>query len=102
MANKYGTDRKEFDKFVEWIRDPLPSLVPNWDRLSPRRRECLHYIIRRGYTHQEIAQELSISVQTVKNHTYKITQITGIRPKDLQDIFVREILRRADELIQLS
>jgi len=102
MADKYGTDREEFDKFIEWIRDPLPSLVPNWDHLSPRRRECLHYIICRGYTHQEIAQKLGISAQTVKNHTWEATLITGIRPKDLQDELIREIMRRADELIQLS
>ena len=102
MADKYGTDREEFDKFIEWVRDPLPSFVPNWDRLSPRRRECLYYLICQGYAHKEVAQKLRISTQTVKNHTWEATQITGMRPKDLQDELIREIMRRANELIQSS
>ncbi|MGD0983911.1 MAG: response regulator transcription factor [Acidimicrobiales bacterium] len=47
--------------------EPLGSLDPELDQLSPREREVLR-LIARGYTYKEIARELTISIKTVESH----------------------------------
>jgi len=49
-----------------------------------------------------MAFELGISHQTVKNHSWEGTLRTEVKPKDLQDMLIGEIQRRADEFVQLS
>jgi RNA polymerase sigma factor (sigma-70 family) len=47
--------------------DQVPSLDPELDQLTPRKREVLR-LIARGYTYKEIARDLHISAKTVESH----------------------------------
>jgi DNA-binding NarL/FixJ family response regulator len=48
--------------------DAPPAMTdPEMDQLSPREREVMR-LIARGYTYQEIARRLSLSIKTVETH----------------------------------
>lgn len=50
-------------------------------KLSPRCQEILFYCLN-GKSNQEIANELSISVRTVKNHKYNIYKALEVSNKN--------------------
>ncbi len=58
---------KQFEQLAVFGTSPDELFVP----LSPREMEILH-LIARGYSNKEIAHELGISRQTVKNHMTSI------------------------------
>ena len=63
--------------------------------LTDREREVL-LLIARGRSNQEIAAELSISLDTVKTHVKHVfTKLGGARPRPGRDRRVRERARRA-------
>jgi two-component system nitrate/nitrite response regulator NarL len=53
-----------------------PSAVST-DLLTPRESEILD-LIREGLSNKQIAQRLSIQLQTVKNHVHKILRKLGV------------------------
>ena len=57
-------------------------ILPDFDRydLSPREREIAELLFR-GFANKEIAQKLSISYGTVKNHVYSLYAKLGIRSR---------------------
>lgn len=58
-------------------KDGLADALP---RLSPREAEVLA-CIRQGYSNEEIAQLLVVSLHTVKTHVSKILTKTGVRSR---------------------
>lgn len=60
-----------------YITDPLENLYQKYG-ISRREREIISGICR-GNTNQEIADELFISLQTVKDHTYNIFRKVNVR-----------------------
>ena len=99
MAHQRPTDREQVEAFVEWIKDPLPTIIPNWEWLSPRQKEVMKmFVCQRMYV-KEIAAELHISVQTAKNHTQKASKKTDITLSMARDLLHSEIYRRANELV---
>lgn len=67
---------KNADEFNH-ITDPLENLYQKYG-ISKREREIISGICK-GKTNQEIADELFISVQTVKDHTYNIFRKVNVR-----------------------
>ncbi len=55
-----------------------PSVAPTSYNLTPRELEVLH-LISQGWSHQEIADSLFISVRTVTNHVSNILAKLGVR-----------------------
>jgi DNA-binding NarL/FixJ family response regulator len=51
--------------------------MPQPERLTPREREVLGYIVK-GSTNREIAEQLSVSVGTVKIHVERIIGKLGV------------------------
>lgn len=103
MADQHGTiSREQVEEFVEFIKNPLPEIVPNWERLTPRMRRVMHMYVIQGMGYESIAYELSIVIQTVKNHVWLAGGITGTTNSIIKDDLIEEIRRRADELIESS
>jgi DNA-binding NarL/FixJ family response regulator len=48
-----------------------PSVVPEFDQLTPREREVMR-LLARGYAYKEIAAELFISIKTVETHASNV------------------------------
>ncbi|RME09810.1 MAG: DNA-binding response regulator [Ardenticatenia bacterium] len=59
------------------------------DRLTPREKEVLR-LIALGYTNQQIADELHISVRTVETHRANITSKLGMRSRARLVRYARE------------
>jgi DNA-binding NarL/FixJ family response regulator len=61
--------------------DALPDASTDWlDRLSLRERDILS-LLKKGYYNKQIADELSISEQTVKNHLSTIYRKMGVHSR---------------------
>ena len=67
----------------EGRRNPHPPTVPHGEddpRLTRREKEVFHLLLGR-YTNAEIAQELSISLQTTKNHVSSVLRKLGVQSR---------------------
>lgn len=53
-----------------------PRRHPSFDTLTPREQQVAE-VVAAGYTNQQIAVELSISLGTVKDHVHSILTKTG-------------------------
>lgn len=102
MDDQHAPSIDEIKEFVKFVKNPLPEIVPDWDRVSLRRQRIVHMYVLQGMGHKEIAYELSIEVSTVKNHMYEMQLRTGKTCMNIKDDVMWEIRRRADELIKLS
>lgn len=67
---------KQFEQISAFGGSPDELFVP----LSPREMEILH-LIARGYSNKEIAHELGISRQTVKNHMTSILRKLSVNDR---------------------
>jgi DNA-binding NarL/FixJ family response regulator len=67
---------KQFEQISTFGGSPDELFVP----LSPREMEILH-LIARGYSNKEIAHELGISRQTVKNHMTSILRKLSVNDR---------------------
>jgi DNA-binding NarL/FixJ family response regulator len=63
-----------------WSQRTAPSSERGLNRLSPRQREVLRLVVA-GYSNAQIADELVISVNTVKFHVRTIFREAGIRSR---------------------
>ena len=68
--------RKQFEQLAVFGTSPDELFVP----LSPREMEILQ-LISRGYSNKEIAHELGISRQTVKNHMTSILRKLSVNDR---------------------
>jgi DNA-binding NarL/FixJ family response regulator len=64
-------------KYVSSTRNPLPLLRAKAHMGLTRREQQLVPLIAQGYTNKEIASQLHLSEQTVKNHVHRILQRMG-------------------------
>jgi DNA-binding NarL/FixJ family response regulator len=64
-------------KYVASGRNPLPNLRGKARIGLTRREQQLVPLIAQGYTNKEIASQLHLSEQTVKNHIHRILQRIG-------------------------
>lgn len=64
--------RRLMEEFTH-IERPAPRDSGTFDELTPREREVLSQLVK-GVSNREIAEELVISVSTVKNHVHSILQ----------------------------
>jgi len=78
---------------LAWMHSYLPmgpeALAGQIDRygITPREREIID-LVRAGRTNQEIADQLFISLPTVKDHNYNIFRKTGVRNRvELVNLF---------------
>jgi DNA-binding NarL/FixJ family response regulator len=60
-----------FSRIAELAGERLPRIPPNSIKLTPREVEIINQIAE-GLSNKEIAQQLSIEAQTVKNHIHNI------------------------------
>lgn len=67
---------KQFEQLAVFGTSPDELFVP----LSPREMEILH-LIARGYSNKEVAHELGISRQTVKNHMTSILRKLSVNDR---------------------
>jgi DNA-binding NarL/FixJ family response regulator len=67
---------KQFEQMSTFGGSPDDLFVP----LSPREMEILH-LIARGYSNKEVAHELGISRQTVKNHMTSILRKLSVNDR---------------------
>jgi two-component system response regulator NreC len=77
FAGSASTQRLVADYLLKRERGELPVLVEN---LTCREEEVLRFLAR-GYTNQEIAEELVISVKTVETHRAHILGKLGLRKR---------------------
>lgn len=101
MASKFSATREELEEFIEFVRDPLPKFVPTWKYLEPRQKEVLRNLIYRDITYRELALELNISHQTVKNHVWNAINKKGVRlrPHEIRGRLLERLREMANELI---
>jgi DNA-binding NarL/FixJ family response regulator len=66
-----------FDRIVDVVRESMGAEVAPVNPLSPRELEILQ-LVARGKRNWEIAAELDISVQTVKNHISAVLHKLGV------------------------
>jgi DNA-binding NarL/FixJ family response regulator len=59
-------------------REPSPTAPPGTEEISPREEQVLR-LVALGYTSQQIADELCISVSTVETHRAHIMEKLGLR-----------------------
>lgn len=71
-------------RLVTWFREqsppPEPGLCPEATELTPREREITQ-MIARGMSTEEVAQELTIGVATVRTHLYRVRTKLGVRDR---------------------
>jgi DNA-binding NarL/FixJ family response regulator len=73
---------KQFEQMSTFGGSPDELFVP----LSPREMEILH-LVARGYSNKEIAHELGISRQTVKNHMTSILRKLSVNDRTQAAIY---------------
>ena len=67
-------------KVVTAFARPVPKTVLPSDTLTPREEEILRYLSK-GYLYKEIADQLFISIDTVRSHIRKIYQKLHVRSR---------------------
>jgi DNA-binding NarL/FixJ family response regulator len=70
--------RRLIEQFTAPRAAPLPP--PGLDRLSPREREVL-LLLARGWSNQEIADQLVVGESTVKTHVTRLLGKLGLRDR---------------------
>jgi DNA-binding CsgD family transcriptional regulator len=83
--------KKNAGEFTE-LTDTLENLYQKYG-ISKREKQIINEICQ-GKTNQEIADELYISLQTVKDHTYNIFRKVNVRNRvQLTQVFSSLILK---------
>lgn len=77
-------------KFAASSRNPLPNLRAKSQMGLTRREQQLVPLIAQGYTNKEIASQLHLSEQTVKNHVHRILQRIGASDRLAVGDIIRE------------
>jgi two-component system, NarL family, nitrate/nitrite response regulator NarL len=81
MAGEYWVDRGRVSELAEAlytsVREPVTAPAQNSFRMTPRERQIVAAVLS-GYSNRDIAQKLSISGQTVKNHLTQIYDKVGV------------------------
>ncbi len=81
MAGQYWVGRESVSDLVDALRDLTKGAEEEGKRrtfgLTPREREIVSAIVA-GYTNKDIAQQFSISEQTVKHHLSNIFDKLGV------------------------
>jgi two-component system, NarL family, nitrate/nitrite response regulator NarL len=81
MAGEYWVDRGRVSELAEAlytsVREPVTAPSQNSFRMTPRERQIVAAVLS-GYSNRDIAQKLSISGQTVKNHLTQIYDKVGV------------------------
>ena len=90
LAEREGRPEREFlSELVVAGLDQYYSrreLLPKWESLSPREKEVA-YLIHTGMTNNQMAERLSVSIETIKTHVANILRKFGVRRKsDLRHI----------------
>jgi FixJ family two-component response regulator len=80
----------ELDRHLRLKRSELAALKENYDRLTPREREVLPYIVD-GFANKQTAAELGTSEITIGVHRGQIMRKMGARS-------IAELVRMADKL----
>ena len=89
VAGHYVINGKRMDKVAveEWIQKNMESIAPYTEDLdkhliplSPRETEILKYVTK-GMSNKQIATELNISQQTVKNHMTAILRKLNVEDR---------------------
>ncbi len=74
---------------IDWSTDEDAAEIFERFGITPREREIVQLICS-GKTNREIADELFISLQTVKDHAYRIFRKTGVRNRvQLANLFLK-------------
>lgn len=80
----------------ELLREPVGEEAAGEERLSPREREVLE-LLAYGYTNQEIAEKIFVSVKTVETYRARLTQKLGVKTRaELVRYAMRQGLLRSD------
>ena len=81
MAGEYWVDRGRVADLAhalyDMMRDPAPTPAKTMFGMTPREREIVAAVLS-GYSNKDIAEKLSISDQTVKNHLTSIFDKVGV------------------------
>ena len=82
MAGEMWVGRDSVHDLVQYLRSggggaPLPAAAPKGFGLTPREMEIVTTIVA-GYSNREIAKQLSISEDTVKNHLTNVFDKVGV------------------------
>ena len=72
--------RESWELIAGWSPRTTPAAQGGLSRLSARQREVLRLVVA-GYSNAQIAEELVISVNTVKFHVRPIVRERGIRSR---------------------
>ena len=64
------------DESVKGRRSQQPDTPDWWDSLSPKEKEVVE-LVRQGLTNQQIADNISVALNTVKEHLKHIKEKTG-------------------------
>ncbi len=67
------------------------STPPGWDELTPRERDIVK-LIAKGASNREIAENLSITEKTVKNHITRILDRLNLRDRTQAAIIASSLL----------
>lgn len=87
IAEEHGISPNAVLDMASLAAEEYNEKVANWRKLTPRQQEVAALICR-GYTNRKIAQQLNISVSTVKTHIRSILPKFGLNSKDqLQQYF---------------
>jgi DNA-binding NarL/FixJ family response regulator len=81
MTGEYWIDRGRVTDLAAALynanRESMPSVAQNVFRMTPREKQIVAAVVA-GYTNRDIAEKLSISDQTVKNHLTSIFDKVGV------------------------
>lgn len=99
MARELNATREELEEFIEFVKDPLPKFVPDWEYLNPRQQQVFRRLVYADISYRELAQELHITHQTLKNHVWQATRRIRTRPGELRGQLIEKFQEMADEFI---